>query len=60
MEQVRFDSRTAEQASAKTESTAGYNLNVAKLDYSAKPILSRRMPRNHFAEKPAGLLSTAG
>ena len=41
MEQVRFDSRTAEQASAKTESTAGYNLNVAKLDYSAKPILSR-------------------
>jgi RND family efflux transporter MFP subunit len=41
MEQVRFDSRTTEQESVKAESTAGYNLNVAKLDYSAKPILSR-------------------
>ena len=40
IEQVRSESRTSEQTSVTAEATAGYNLNVAKLDYSAKEILS--------------------
>jgi len=41
IEQVRSEARTSEQTSVTAEATAGYNLNVAKLDYSAKEILSR-------------------
>jgi RND family efflux transporter MFP subunit len=41
IEQVRSESQTVEQTSVTAEATAGYNLNVAKLDYSARPILSR-------------------
>lgn len=41
IEQSRSESRAAEQTSVTAETTAGYNVDRAKLDYSAREILSR-------------------
>lgn len=41
IEQSRSESRAAEQKSVTAEMTAGYDVDRAKLDYSAKEILSR-------------------
>ncbi len=41
MEQSKSESRAAEQTSATAQATAGYDVDRAKLDYSAREILSR-------------------
>lgn len=41
IEQSRSESQAAEQKSVTAEMTAGYDVDRAKLDYSARPILSR-------------------